>query len=119
MAATSRIALLLLLASPVLAQAQSTRIDVPAIDLPYNTAHRYRAPSMAQSQALTEAFYELTHRAIQQAWGDEHKWYARISIIGADIFDSLVLPLPGSDGWVHEEFHRTIPSVFQSFPLSC
>jgi hypothetical protein len=108
-----RIALVLLAITPTIAGAQSTpdtsstRIDVPVLDVPYNTANGFRAPSMQQSQALTEMFYELTHRAIQDAWG-EHTWYARFSIIGADIADSLILPLPGSDGWVHEEFHRTI-----------
>src|SRR4029079_18763080 len=108
-----RIASTFLLCVPALAAAQtttdsaSTHVDIPVLDVPYNTAHGLRAPSMAQAQALGATFYEATHEGIQRAWGN-HKWFARFSIIGADIADTLVLPLPGSDGWAHEEFHRTV-----------
>jgi len=105
--------ILVLLLWPSLAFAQSPadappiRIDIPAIDAPYNTEHGYRAPSMQQSLALSEGFYEATHRGIQRAWG-EHVWYARFTIVAADAFDTLLLPLPGSDGWTHEEYHRAV-----------
>ena len=113
MVARSRIALLLLSIAPGAASAQtpssapSTRIDFPILDVPYNTSDGYRAPSMPQALALGEGFYEGTHRGIQHAFG-EHKWAARFAIIGADLFDTFALPLPGSAGWVHEEYHRTI-----------
>jgi hypothetical protein len=107
-----RIAIFVLLFCPSLAAAQTTdappvRIDIPLLDVPYNTAHGYRAPSMAQSLAISEGFYEGSHRWIQRAWGD-HVWLSRFSIIAADALDTLILPLPGSDGWVHEEYHRSI-----------
>lgn len=89
------------------ADAPPVRIDIPAVDAPYNTEHGYRAPSMQQSLALSEGFYEGTHRWIQRAWG-EHVWYARFTIVAADAFDTLLLPLPGSDGWTHEEYHRAV-----------
>ena len=113
MVARLRIAIVLLSIAPAVVSAQttssapSTRIDFPALDVPYNTANGYRAPSMPQTLALGEGFYEGTHRAIQDAWGDR-TWSARFTIVAADLFDTLVLPLPASAGWVHEEYHRTI-----------
>jgi len=97
---------LLLCAAP-LANAQTTTVDIPVVDIPYNTAHGLRAPSIPQSLALGETFYEATHRGIQRAL-DDHKWLARLAIVGADLVDTVILPLPGSDGWVHEEYHRAV-----------
>jgi hypothetical protein len=108
-----RIALAVLLFTPALAAAQSAvelppiRIDFPLVDLPYNSEHGYRAPSMPQALSLSEGFYEGTHRAIERAFG-RRVWLSRFAIIGADLLDTLIVPLPGSDGWLHEEYHRTV-----------
>jgi hypothetical protein len=91
-------------ALPVDSLSRSVRIDLPILDAPFNVAHGLRAPSMAQSLAITESFYELAHPAIERAWGDHHV-LSGISLVLFDTFGSL---LPGGDGWVHEEYHRAV-----------
>src|SRR5215213_6910672 len=80
------------------------RVDIALVDAPYNVANGLRGPSMAQSVAIGETFYEVAHPAIQRAWG-KHKKLAGLSLIVFDLFGSL---LPGGDAWVHEEFHRSV-----------
>jgi hypothetical protein len=59
---------------------------------------------MAQSLELSEAFYELSHSAIQRAWG------RRRVLAGATIafFDLFAVGLPFAEVWLHEEFHRAV-----------
>ncbi len=80
------------------------RLDVPLLDAPYNIRHGLRAPSMQQSLALTEGFYEASHAGIQAAWG-KHKWLGRGSVA---LWDYFTIALPLADAWVHEEFHRAV-----------
>ncbi|MEP6495669.1 MAG: hypothetical protein ABJF01_23500 [bacterium] len=80
------------------------RTDIPLLDAPYNLTNGGRGPSMAQSLAVGEGFYELAHPAIQRAWGT-HTKLADLSLVLFDTFGSL---LPAGDGWVHEEFHRSV-----------
>ncbi len=80
------------------------RLDVPLLDAPYNIRHGLRAPSMQQSLALTEGFYEASHAGIQAAWG-KHKWLGRGSVA---LWDYFTIALPLADVWVHEEFHRAV-----------
>jgi hypothetical protein len=84
--------------------APSLRLDLPLVDAPYNTAHGLRGPSMAQSLAVSEGFYELSHSAIQRAWGT-HRVASYVTLVLFDTFGGL---LPGGDAWVHEEFHRAV-----------
>jgi hypothetical protein len=81
------------------------RLDIPVLDAPYNLARGVRGPSMAQSLAVTESFYELSHLGIQGLWG-RHRSLARLSV---GLFDILVASyLPAGDAWLHEEFHRAV-----------
>lgn len=80
------------------------RSDIPFLDMPYNLTNGGRAPSMAQSLAVTEGFYELAHPAIQRAFGS-HTVLADVSLVLFDTFGGL---LPAADGWLHEEFHRSV-----------
>ncbi|CAN5396315.1 hypothetical protein BH09GEM1_BH09GEM1_27760 [soil metagenome] len=82
--------------------AGGTRVDLPLLDAPFNLANGGRAPSMAQSLAVSEAFYEVAHTAIQRAWGS-HTILAGISL---ELFNEFGGLLPGGDAWMHEEFHR-------------
>ncbi|HEX8360938.1 MAG TPA: hypothetical protein VF613_12560 [Longimicrobium sp.] len=99
---------LVLLASPALAQSDSTprapRLDFPLLDAPYNLEHGGRAPSMQQALAVTEGFYEASHLGIQRVWGDQ-KLLAKLSIL---TWDLLTIAVPGADAWVHEEYHRAV-----------
>ena len=83
------------------------RLDFPAFDAPYNTTNGGRAPSMQQSLALGIDFYEASHGLIQRAWHGR-RWPTVLSITAWDFFTSGVVPLPGADPWVHEEFHRAV-----------
>lgn len=62
---------------------------------------------MPQSLAIGEGFYELSHDGLRRVWGGR-KWPARVSVIAWDLVATFFLPLPGSDGWVHEEYHRAV-----------
>src|SRR3954471_859364 len=85
-------------------RSSALRVDLPLLDAPYNTVNGLRAPSMAQSVAVGETFYEVAHTVIQRAWGT-HRVMSGVSLVLFDTFGSL---LPGGDAWVHEEFHRTV-----------
>jgi hypothetical protein len=102
--ASTTLALLTVTASAAAAQARAPRLDLPLLDVPYNTSHGGRAPSMAQSLELSEGFYELSHSAIQRAWG------RRRILAGATVafFDLFAVGLPFAEVWLHEEFHRAV-----------
>lgn len=85
--------------------ADALRLDLPLLDAPYNLAHGVRLPSMAQSLAVSEGFYELSHGGIQRAWG-RRKTLGRLSVGAFDLL--LAYYLPGGDAWLHEEFHRAV-----------
>jgi len=80
------------------------RADIPLLDMPYNLTNGGRAPSMAQSLAVSEAFYEIAHPAIERAFGSHTAW-ATGSLLFFDVFGGL---LPAGDAWLHEEFHRSV-----------
>ncbi|HYS54563.1 MAG TPA: hypothetical protein VER58_12470 [Thermoanaerobaculia bacterium] len=80
--------------------------DIVVVDSD-NFARGFHPPSMEQSVSWTAAFYDLSHRAIARAWGDREQW-ARTSIALFDGAAEIVLALPLSDAWVHEEFHRAV-----------
>ena len=80
------------------------RIDLPLLDLPYNVAGGPRAPSMQQSLAITEGFYEASHAGLQNLSGNR-RWLSRATIVA---WDYLTLALPLADAWLHEEFHRAV-----------
>ncbi|MFN2563668.1 MAG: hypothetical protein ABR499_01485 [Gemmatimonadaceae bacterium] len=96
--------LLAVVANPAAAQTRAPRFDLPLLDVPYNTSHGGRAPSMAQSLEFTEGFYELSHLGIERAWG-RHRTLAGVSIV---FFDVFAVGLPFAQVWLHEEFHRAV-----------
>lgn len=96
--------LLLLASASAGGQTRAPRLDLPLLDVPYNTSHGGRAPSMAQSLEITTGFYELSHSAIQRAWG-RRRVAAGLTIAFFDLFFGTV---PFAEAWVHEEFHRAV-----------
>jgi hypothetical protein len=99
---------LLLLTTSLFAQQQDTsKIEIPLIDLPYNVQHGLRGPSMQQSLAITSDFYELSHRGIQDLFGERDKLGK--SMVGVlDVATILAVPVPLADAWLHEEWHRAV-----------
>jgi len=85
-------------------QSFGIRTDIPFLDMPYNLSNGGRAPSMSQSLAIAEGFYEIAHPAIQRAFGT-HTVLTNISLVFFDTFGGM---LPAADGWLHEEFHRSV-----------
>lgn len=83
-------------------------VDLPAVDLPFNTSNGYTFPSMAQSLALSSDVYQLAHFGIGAAidpYGDSmgQRIGGRLAISAADF---LLTYLPGGMAWQHEEWHR-------------
>ncbi len=74
-----------------------------------NFARGFHAPSMEQALSWTASFYDASHRAIQRAWG-KHERYAATSVVLFDFASIALFPLPLSDTWVHEEWHRAVLS---------
>ncbi len=72
-----------------------------------NFARGFYAPSMEQSLSWTAAFYDASHRAIQRAWSGNER-YGKTSVALFDFVTIALLPLPLSDTWVHEEWHRAV-----------
>ncbi len=75
-----------------------------------NFVDGFRGPSMAQSLALSTAFYEESHRLLQRELRKKDERYGKAAIALFDVITSGVLPLPLSDTWLHEEFHRAVMS---------
>ncbi len=84
-------------------------VEIPIIDLPDMDNGRLRVPTMQQSLDVSSAFHETGAVALQRSFGQHErrgKW-------AVGIFDFLtlgVVPLPFSDIWLHEEWHRAVLS---------
>lgn len=79
-------------------------LDLPLLDLPYNTSAGYTAPSMRQALLITKDFYQYAHHALGARF--ESRPVAQTwAIIG---FDFLFTWLPPGDSWLHEEWHRAV-----------
>lgn len=88
----------------VAASAQAQSVDLTLFDAPYNLSFGGRAPSMRQSLDLTVAGYEIAHGAIRRSFSGRVSSAAMTAIY--DLVFTAILPLPFTDGWLHEEFHR-------------
>lgn len=97
------LAILLGAVAPLAAQ----QYEVPVFDLPYNAAHGLRAPSMEQSLALTADVYDASHVALQEAFG-ERRVLGRTAVALFDLVTMTETPLPLTDAWLHEEWHRAV-----------
>jgi len=84
-------ALLVLLAASARAQ------DVTVFDSD-NFARGFHPPSMEQAVSWSAAFYDVSHRALRRPW--------QVALF--DLMADVILPLPLSDTWTHEEFHRAV-----------
>ena len=81
------------------------RFELPIVDAPFSIANGISAPSMQQSLAVTEAFYEGAHYAIQRSIG-RGRLRTPLNRIATALFDYYTIAVPFGDAWLHEEFHR-------------
>ncbi len=83
-------------------------VDLPLADVPYNTAHGGRWPSMAQSLWLATDAYELLHTGLRYVvdpyTGSVAKRLAGYLLVAA--VDLVTVELPPFLAWQHEEWHR-------------
>lgn len=93
--------------APAVAQKSSWPVEMPVLDVPFNTDSATIFPSMAQSLALTKGFYLLSHTKIQASLAESPRT-AAFALLG---FDLLSLWLPLGSGWMHEEWHRAVLGV--------
>lgn len=96
----------LLLIAPIPAKADDTAfiVDLPLYDSPYNTDFDAINPSMTQALQFSKAFYQFSHFHIQSFWGAN----TDATLISIILFDTLATWLPLSNGWLHEEWHRSV-----------
>ena len=84
-----------------------SRLDFTIVDAPYNVAEGLRGPSMRQALDLSVAAYEVSHAAIEKAFG-RRKRLGRAAVALFDIASTVEVALPLTSVWVHEEFHRAV-----------
>ena len=99
----SAVAAVLMAAASAPSSAQVV-LDLPLVELPYNSAHGGRAPGMQQSLALTADFYDIAHTALARI-SPRHKAWTNV---GITLFDYFTIAVPFGDAWLHEEWHRGV-----------
>jgi len=85
-------------------------LELPVVELPFNTAHGYRVPGMQQALAISGDGYQLLHFGVEQfldPWRT-HGWTRVAAIATMSAVDVLSFRLPLFAGWQHEEAHRAI-----------
>ena len=100
------------IASPLAASGWQ-RFDLALADIPFNTAHDFSAPSMAQSLAVTRDFATGVNWAVDLAFQAHlkslrHRWLWESLALTAAGLATFQLPFFGT--WSHEEFHRATMS---------
>jgi hypothetical protein len=97
------------------------KLDLPLFEFPYqieamNTVGRgffsgYANPSMSQSLAVTVDLLSGFHFGMKYFYDytrihEPFNWL--IFYLGIGLGDFLLTYLPGGDGWLHEEYHRSV-----------
>jgi hypothetical protein len=87
------------------------RLDLPLLDLPFNSQNNGSFPSMSQSLAISRTTYDLAHLGLEQFESIDPKaegwdgFRSRLTYAGIDF---LFFYLPGGSAWLHEEWHRAV-----------
>ncbi|QJD81499.1 hypothetical protein [Spirosoma rhododendri] len=103
----------------VLPRTPALKLDIPYLDYPYqldarkttgNFFNAYANPSMQQSLALTTDLYASAHfglqRAVEPIGNKAVRTLTRVAAVLAT--DVILSYAPGGDGWLHEEYHRSL-----------
>ncbi len=94
----------------------SLLLELPLLDIPFNTANRFSFPSMHQSSAITSSVTQGVHQALAILWHPEVTDRSlkglfsnrRLGGLCSSIF--LFDVLSPFRGWSHEEGHRAVLS---------
>jgi hypothetical protein len=87
-------------------------LELPVLDLPFQTANGGSWPSMQQSLWVTADLYQGVHHLLGRLV-DPHSSSWKEALAGKVIitlFDALTPLVPGLLGWQHEEWHRAVMS---------
>jgi len=86
-------------------------LEYPIVDLPFNSDHGGRFPSMSQSLALTKDVAYLTHFGLESFLrpraGGAKGFFSRLGVFS---FDVMMMSIPLGQAWLHEEWHRAVMS---------
>jgi len=87
-------------------------LELPVVDLPFQTANGGSWPSMDQSLWLTADFYQGAHYALAQVANpySGHIWKQLLGMALICAFDIFTMSVPGPVAWQHEEWHRAVMS---------
>lgn len=98
-------------------------LDLPLIDLPYqsyaskttgNIIEGYANPSMQQSLAMSNNLYGSAHWGIKKLIKTDSEFNNILFRNGAAAaFDLFSLYIPFGVGWLHEEYHRAVMTVYE------
>ncbi len=82
-------------------------IDLPLMEYPYDFNHRYQAATMQQSIKLSKSFYYSLHGGLDILGKNK---LGKKGAIWSKVFMTILdfAPLPLSNTWLHEEWHRSI-----------
>ena len=114
-AASSLLFAALILAAPSAQAAPTTeafRLRLPVVDMPYDFAYGYRAPSMEQALSLSVDAYEVTVDLcgrLAGRVGKKRRWLEEL--VGYGCTDASIpfsVFLPPFSNWAHEEAHRAV-----------
>jgi hypothetical protein len=87
-------------------------LELPAVDLPFQTANGGSWPSMGQSMWVTADLYQGIHYGLGQL-ADPYSprvWKQLLGMAMIGVFDALTMTVPGLLAWQHEEWHRAVMS---------
>lgn len=85
-------------------------LDIPLVDLPFNSQHGLTWPSMGQALGLSSDFYQLVHHGVGKLVDpyDPVRSQAILGRVAIVVADALATNLPGGLIWAHNEGQRAV-----------
>ena len=91
-------------------------LELPVLDIPFNTAHEFSFPSMPQSFEITGGVTRGVHQALADLWQPQVSDWSLSGLLsnrrlGGLCFSIFLFDvLSPFSGWTHEEAHRAVLS---------
>jgi len=99
-------------AAPPVATSVDLHLELPLVDLPFQTANGGSWPSMEQSVWVSSMLYQGTHLLAGKILDPNSPRLGKAigGKVVISVLDGLTVLLPGFLGWQHEEWHRAVMS---------